>query len=308
MSYLPAVLKKALMNFLRIFNPKKDYMEATVENRFIAFMSELNKATAFIKKDMKISVSYKLQFVFQFLQVFFGIAVIFFIGKMLGEPSKASVLREYGGDYFSFALVGLAINSYLRAGLVTITNDIRQIMNQGTLEAMCATPTGYSWLILCSSLWQFVFETIRVACYFAGAILIFDMRLDNANWPAALLSMALTAPVFLMLGMISCSILVVVKKGDPVNWVVSSLGAILAGTMFPVSVLPDWMQKVSYCLPLTHSLEAARRSLLAGATVGQISANLWVLVTFIIILIPVTIATNSICMKNAKKKGAFSTY
>ena len=283
-------------------------MEEVVENRFITFMFELNKATAFIKKDMKISVSYKLQFVFQFLQVFFGIAVIFFIGQMLGQSGKASVLRQYGGDYFSFALVGLAINSYLRAGLVTITNDIRQIMNQGTLEAMCATPTNYSWLILCSSLWQFVFETIRVVCYFAVAILIFGMGLDNANWPAALLSMAFTAPVFLMLGMISCSILVVVKKGDPVNWVFSSLGAILAGTMFPISVLPEWMQKVSYCLPLTHSLQAARRSLLVGAGMEQISANILALLIFIIILIPVTIAVNNVCMKNAKKKGAFSTH
>ena len=283
-------------------------MEAIVENRFLAFIPELGKAAAFIKKDVKISVSYKLQFVFKFLQVFFGIAVIFFIGKMLGQLGKASALRQYGGDYFSFALIGLAINSYLRAGLVTITNDIRQIMNQGTLEAMCATPTGYSWLILYSSLWQFVFETIRVACYFAVAILIFGMELDNANWPAALLSMIFTAPVFLMLGMISCSILVVVKKGDPINWVFSSLGAILAGTMFPVSVLPGWMQKVSYCLPLTHSLEAARRSLLVGAGMEQISVNLWVLVILTIILTPVTITVNGICMKNAKKKGAFSTY
>jgi len=283
-------------------------MEAIAENKLVCFFSESGKAAAFIKKDLKISVSYKLQFVFQFLQVFFGIAVIYFIGQMLGQAGKSSVLKNYGGDYFSFALVGLAINSYLRAGLVTITNDIRQIMNQGTLEAMCATPTGYNWLLLCSSLWQFVFESIRVACYFVVAILIFGMKLDNANWPAALLTMALTGPVFLMLGVISCSILVVVKKGDPVNWVFSSLGAMLAGTMFPVSVLPDWMQKMAFCLPLTHSLEAARKSLLAGAEIGQISANLWALVIFIVILTPVTIAVNNLCMKNAKKKGAFSTH
>jgi len=291
-----------------IYNLQKGCMDAIAENKLVCFFSELSKISAFIKKDMKIAVSYKLQFVFQFLQVFFGIAVIYFIGQMLGQTGGSSVLKNYGGSYFSFALVGLAINSYLRAGLVTITNDIRQIMNQGTLEAMCATPTGYNWLLLCSSLWQFVFETIRVVCYFAVAILIFGMRLDNADWPAALLTMALTAPVFLMLGVISCSILVVVKKGDPVNWVFSSLGAILAGTMFPVSVLPDWMQKIAFCLPLTHSLEAARRSLLTGASAGQISTNLLALAIFIAVLTPVTIAVNNLCMKNAKKKGAFSTH
>jgi len=111
-----------------------------------------------------------------------------------------------------------------------------------------------------------------------------------------------------MLGTISCSILVVVKKGDPANWAFSSLGAILAGMMFPVSVLPDWMQKISFCLPLTHSLEAARQSLLTGAGFSKIAVNLWALVIFIIVLIPLTILVNSICMKIAKKKGAFSTY
>jgi len=173
---------------------------------------------------------------------------------------------------------------------------------------MCATPINYTWLILCSSLWQFVFETIRVTCYFAIAIFIFGMRLDNANWPAALLTLVLTAPVFLMLGVISCSILVVVKRGDPINWVFSSLGAILAGTMFPVSVLPAWLQKISFCLPLTHSLEAARCTLLAGAGFTQVATNIRALVIFILLLVPLTIFINSLCMRTAKRKGAFSTY
>ena len=283
-------------------------METDVENKLFKLISELNKAIAFVKKDMRISVSYKLQFVFQFMQIFFAIAVIYFISRMLGHSGKTSVLNRYGGDYFSFALIGLAINSYLRAGLITITNDIRQIMNQGTLEALCATPTSYNWLLLCSSLWQFIFETIRVVCYFMVAILIFGMKLDNANWLATLIVMTLTAPIFLMLGTISCSILVVVKKGDPITWALSSLGAILAGTMFPVSVLPEWMQRISFCLPLTHSLEAARQAILAGANLNEIAVNLSALIIFIIVLAPLTILVNNVCMAIAKKKGAFSTY
>ncbi len=275
---------------------------------FGRWRTELSKAAAFIKKDVKISVSYKLQFVFQFLRIFFAITVIYFIGKMLDAAGKNSILREYGADYFSFALVGLAINSYLRTGLVTITNDIRQIMNQGTLEAMCATPTNYTWLMLCSSLWQFLFETVRVLFYFATAFFVYGMRLPNANLPLAILIVLLTAPTFLMLGMISCSILVVVKRGDPINWVFSSLGALLAGTMFPVGVLPLWLQKVASCLPLTHSLEAMRRCLLTGADIGEVWINLLALSCFIVILIPLTAFTNRVCMKRAKMRGAFSTH
>jgi ABC-2 type transport system permease protein len=271
-------------------------------------LERLSTAAAFIKRDFKIAISYRLQFIFQFLQTFFSIAVIYFIGQLLKDGGKGWMLKAYGSDYFSFALIGLAINSYLRTGLVTLTTDIRQAMNQGTLEAMCAAPIGYTWLIMCSALWQFIFETVRVVCCFVMAVCIFGMRLPHANWPCAVLTLVLTIPTFLMLGTMSCSILVVAKKGDPVNWIFSSVGALLAGTMFPVSVLPTWLQYISRYVPLTHSLEALRKSLLTGAGIGQVAGSLLALFGFIVVLIPVTIFVCTMCMRWAKKNGAFSTH
>ncbi|MHC4744804.1 MAG: ABC transporter permease [Planctomycetota bacterium] len=268
----------------------------------------LTIAFSFISKDMRIAISYKLQFVFQFSQVFFSVAVIYFIGKMLGASNGSPLLKKYGADYFSFALVGLAVTSYLRAGLVTITNDIRQTMNQGTLEAMCASPVGYQWLLVYASLWPFVFETIRVMCYFLVGMIVFGLRLTNANWLGASVIMAVTMPIFLMLGTTSCSILILAKRGDPINWIFSSASALLAGTMFPISVLPDWLRAVALCLPLTHSLEAMRKCLLTGASIRQVYGHLLALLLFLLILVPVSASVNKVCMRSAKKQGAFSTH
>ena len=269
---------------------------------------ELSKAMAFIKKDMRIAISYKLQFVFRFSQIFFSVAVIYFIGKMLGASGKPSLLKEYGTDYFSFALVGLAINSYLKAGMESITNDVRQTMNQGVLEAVCAAPINYTWLLLCSSLWQFVFETVRVVSYFLIAIVLFGMRLSHANWAGAIVSLILTALIFLMFGVMSCSILIVLKRGDPIYWFFSRAGSLLAGVMFPISVFPHWLRAVAFCFPLTHSLEAMRQCLFAGASLSQVSRNIWALLGFIVVLIPLAIFVNSLCMRFAKRRGAFSTH
>ena len=271
-------------------------------------IEKLTKAAGFIRKDMAIALSYKFQFVFQFSRVFFAVAVIYFIGKMLGDSGNSPLLRQYGGDYFSFALVGLAMGSYLKAGLVTVTNDIRQTMNQGVLEAMCATSTEYNWLLLYMALWPFLFETIRITFYFLVGMVIFGMRLHQANWLGAAATAALTVPIFLMLGMTSCSILVLIKRGDPINWIFSSVSSLLAGTMFPIDVLPNWLGAIALCLPLTHSLEAARKCLLAGATVRQVCHHLAALVLFMLFLLPVTILVNKTCMKRARKEGAFSTH
>ena len=260
-----------------------DFTEAGLARNTI-WKGELAKAVAFIKKDMRIAVSYRLQFLFQFLQIFFSVAVIYFIGRMLTDAGNSSLLKEYHTDYFSFALVGLAVNSYLRVGMEGITNDVRQTMNQGVLEALCAPPINYTWLLLCSSLWQFTFETVRVVCYFLIAMLLFGMRLNGANWTGAILTLFLTAAIFLMLGVMSCSVLVLVKRGDPIYWVFSRAAGLLAGVMFPISVFPNWLRVVALCFPLTHSLEAIRQCLFAGAPLADVAVNIWALLGFVIIL------------------------
>jgi len=268
----------------------------------------LAKAGAFLRKDIAIAASYKLQFVFQFSQVFFSIAVIYFIGKMLHASGNSPLLARYGADYFSFAIVGLAINSYMKAGIVNVTNDIRQTMNQGVLEAIFATPTSYGILLLYSALWPFVFTTIRVVFYILCGMVIFGLKFPHANWLGAILVLSLSVPIFLMLGVMSSSILVLVKRGDPVNWFFSSISGILAGTMFPITVLPSWLQRIALCLPLTHALEAMRRCLLTGSSVYQVRANLFSLVCFVLILLPITMIVSRQCMRKAKKLGTFTTY
>jgi len=263
---------------------------------------------AFLRKDLTIAVSYRLQFIFQFSQVFFSVTLIYFIGKMVAASGTSGVLAVYGADYFSFALIGLAVNSYLKTGLITVTNDLRQMMNQGVFEALCASPVEHKRLLLYTALWPFLFETIRVAFYFLFGIAIFGLRLHNANWPGAAVTLLITIPIFLMLGISSCSILIVVKKGDPINWIFSSLSGLLAGTMFPVAVLPGWLQIAALCLPLTHSLEALRRCLLAGSSLWDIRYHILALALFAAALLPVTIVISNLCIAKAKRSGAFSTH
>ena len=263
---------------------------------------------SFIRKDLAIALSYKMQFIFQLFQVFFGIAVIYFIGKMVSSGGSTPLLKQYGADYFAFAIVGLAINSYMKAGILTVTNDLRQSMNQGILESLCATPVRYWMLLFYSTIWPFVFETFRIGIYFIFGYIFFDLSLPQANWCGGLLVLLFTIPIFVMLGIISCSILVVIKRGDPVNWFFSSISGILAGTMFPISVFPKWLHSVALCLPLTHSLEAMRRCLLTGSDLSGVKLHLLVLIGFVLSLAPLTIIVNKICMNRARQQGSFGSY
>jgi len=263
---------------------------------------------AFIRKDSHVAVTYKLQLFFQLSQVFVSIATLFFLGQYVNNSSSGGILRDYGGDYFSFALVGVAITSYSRAGLVSISEEIRQTMTQGTLEALCATPVSYTWLLVCTSSWSFLFETIRIMLYFLLGVAVFGLRVLHANWYGVVLTLMLTMVLFLLFGIMSCSILILVKRGDPINWILANISGLLAGTMFPVCVLPKWLQGVSFCLPLTHALDAMRKFALMGSSIGEVWRNLVVLLAFILVLLPLAIGINKICMRKAKEAGSFSSH
>ena len=260
----------------------------------------------FVVRDFFISISYKFQFVFQLLQIVFSMLSIYFVGEML--PGVPDSIAKYGGDYFTFALVGLALNSYMKVGLITITSDIRQSMNLGTLEAVCVTPVNHFMLLLYSSIWQFIFESFRVLCFFLIGAFVFNADLHAANIPGAILIMMIIVPIFMMLGIISSSLIILLKRGDPIYWIFSSLGSILAGMLFPVDVMPEWLQVVSRFFPLTHALEAMRMLMLKGESIYDIRASVIVLLTFLLVLLPLTYLVNKVCVKLAKRNGAFSTH
>ncbi|HEA69513.1 MAG TPA: ABC transporter permease, partial [Desulfobacterales bacterium] len=70
-------------------------------------ISTLNKPAAFLKRDLQIALSYKLQFLLQFVGIFFSSMVFFFVSKLIGGGISAQ-LAPWGGDYFSFVIIGVA--------------------------------------------------------------------------------------------------------------------------------------------------------------------------------------------------------
>ena len=74
--------------------------EPTMGQRFelISVMTE---------RSLRLWVRFKLSFVFSIISMLVSIVTFFFVSKLVDESSIAS-LSDYGGNYFSFVLVGLA--------------------------------------------------------------------------------------------------------------------------------------------------------------------------------------------------------
>jgi len=265
------------------------------------------KALNFVKRDFILATSYRFAFLLQLFGILFSVLTFYFLAQMFGDAA-IPYLEPYGGDYFSFVLIGIAFSTYLTTGLTSFSGSIRNEQMMGTLEAMLVTPTKTSLIIIFSSLWNFIFASIRVLAYLLIGVFLFDVNMSNANLVGALITLILTIICFSSLGIISASFIMVLKQGDPINWFFSALSGLLGGVFYPITVLPQWLQMFSYILPITYSLNAMRLALLQGYSLEALAPDILALVLFSVVMLPFSIMAFRYAVRRAKVDGSLTQY
>ncbi|MEJ2684407.1 MAG: ABC transporter permease [Candidatus Sulfobium sp.] len=268
----------------------------------------MSKPLIFVWKDFIEEASYKLSFAMQIFGIISSTLIYFFISRLFGGVGVA-YLKPYGGNYFSFVLIGVAFFSYLGVSISGISSSIREGQKLGTLEALLVTQTDIPTIIISSSLYSFLWATFKVAVYLFLGVVVFGIDMGQANLAGAFLILLLTITSFTSVGILSASFVMILKKGDPVGWLFTSLSALLGGLYYPISVLPEWLRHVSYLLPVTYALEGMRLALLKGNSLRELLfPNIMVLLIFSCLLMPLSIFIFGHAVRRAKKEGSLTHY
>jgi ABC-2 type transport system permease protein len=262
---------------------------------------------AFLKRDFHTEKSYRFSFFLQFFGIFFSVAMFFFISRLVG-PAAGAALQAYGGDYFSFVLIGIAFSGYLGTGLSSFASSLRTAQTTGTLEAMLATPASLAALVLGAAQWNYWMTTLRVLLYLAIGWLVMGVDWGQGNWGAALLVLVLTVIALSALGILAASFVMVLKRGDPVTWVFGSLAGLLGGVYYPVEVMPAWLQWLARFVPVTYALRAMRLALLQGAGLADLASDLTILGIFGLVLLPASLLAFRYAVRYARREGSLTHY
>jgi ABC-2 type transport system permease protein len=265
------------------------------------------KPLAFVKRDLRILISYPFAFMLQFFGIFSTILMFHFVARVFGRAASP-YLVAYGGDYFSFVLVGLAFSGFMTVAMNSFALSIREGQMTGTLEAMLVSPTRLSTILVSSSLWNFTFTSLRVLFFFLIGYVCFRVDLSRANLPAALVVQGLTILSFSALGIISASFIMVFKQGNPLDALMGAAFSLLGGVFYPVAVLPAWLQPLAWCLPITYSLHAMRLAMLMGASWRELAPDILMLALFAAVLLPFSLLIFRRAVRRARRDGSLTQY
>jgi ABC-2 type transport system permease protein len=275
--------------------------------------SELTHTWAVFWANFKIFLSYKTWVITETLSTVASIAMYSFMGIQV--DANRFVLVGYGDtSWLAFALIGVATANYLWMCISRISHSLQHEVAEGTLEPIVSSMIKLRSYIIGQSIRGFL-----VSSYFmVGALLIgiFVLKVPLIVTAETVFSFFVILIMMIVsyagIGIMAAGIILVYKKGDPMTFLLASITEFLGGVLFPLNYLQGYpiLYGLTWIMPYTYALDAARRVFLLGATLTSpiVFNDLIILVIFTIIFIPVGLRTFKWGMDRIRREGTVATY
>jgi ABC-2 type transport system permease protein len=173
---------------------------------------------------------------------------------------------------------------------------------------MLSSQTDALTIVLMSSFYGLLSGAVQPLLILATGALLMGVDLSHMNVLATLLVLGFSILTFVAFGVLSAATILWLKKGDPLAWILGGMGTMLGGAYFPVAVLPSWLQKISFLIPITYSLDALRLTILKGYSLEKIAHPLLVLALMSAILLPVSLAIFAAMVRKGRIEGTLMEY
>lgn len=267
----------------------------------------LYKTKAFIKRDFIILISYKMALFTTTLGAVFPLLSYFFIAKLMPTSAVKSI-AIYGGNYFSFTLIGIAFTTYFTMAVQEFSALMRRDQMAGCLEALLSSQTDTKSIIFMSAIFKFIHNGTVLIIMFLIAYLFLDFDISKINIASTMLTIFLSFITFVSLGIFSAAGTILFKQGEPFGFIFGTLSSLLGGAVFPIALLPFGLKMFSFIIPITYALDALRLSILQGYSISMLYQQLIILAVMSIILLPLSLKFFEWAVEKGKRNGTLMQY
>lgn len=263
--------------------------------------------SALFLRDLAITRSYRAAFGVEIVEAFLGVAAFHFLSNFVHSAELEQSLPQ-GPNYFAFAIIGFAFFDFLTLSMITFEANLQEARQNGALEPLLVSQTPLPVILFGSALYPYVLMSLRTAIYIGWAVAAFDFPVNAANWSGAVLILLCSVLAFAGLGIISAGYTLLYKRGNPVRWLFVGISGVVGGVLYPVDVLPPYLQLLARLVPVTYSLEGMRAALLGGAGLAELWPSLRALLVFAAVLLPLSVAVFSWAIRRTKIIGTLTHF
>ncbi|KAF0109343.1 MAG: antibiotic transport system permease protein [Anaerolineaceae bacterium] len=201
----------------------------------------------------------------------------FAIYSIVRPVSRAAILvvmygvitqGNFSDPLFPYIYLGNAFYSYV----FTVMNGVSWAViddreHYRTLKYMYVAPIRIPAYLLGRGVAGFLTASLSVVITILAGVLFLHVSFDplQADWLLFFVSLAIGVVMLAMMGLVLAALsLLVARHSGFLAEGVSGVLFLFSGAIYPLDVLPVWLQPIGYAIPITYWLELMRRSLIGS--------------------------------------------
>jgi ABC-2 type transport system permease protein len=209
-----------------------------------------------------------------------------------------------GPQFVMYLTIGALVWGFLSVLFHEISESVAWERWEGTIEYTFMAPIHRFTQLMGSCLFAVVYGLLRTVIILFFVVLFLGLSLKSANLGAALVVLAVSGLSFIGLGLVAAILpLMSTEKGAQATHIMEAVILLVSGVYYEVTVLPRWLQPLSYFSPATYSLRALRAALLEGAGLRELWPTILLLAAIGLCLIPAGMVVFDLAETYAKRTG-----
>jgi ABC-2 type transport system permease protein len=266
----------------------------------------MHKIWALIRASWLSASSYKLGVVFSFGSLILSVIPIFFVTRAL-QTTMADVIKGQGDQYFAFLIIGLIALNIVTSTIYALPGGLQNATSTGTLEALLATPTSVTAMLIGLSGYEVLFSLVRSLVMLLTAAVL-GAQIEWLRLGASLPIIGLVVLAHLPIAIVTAAMVLAFRTRGPLPQVVLMLSSFLGGVYYPTTVIPGWIESISAFIPLTYGLTALRAILLEGRSIASVWREISILLAFTVVATVLSALAFRSALRYARRVGNLAQY
>ena len=253
--------------------------------------------------------------------LFFSFSVIKPVASVMILVFMFNAISGPGTDPAIYSYIYLGNAFYIYVGAVMAGGSFSVIDDREryrTLKYIYIAPISIPMYMIGRAVARFVTGSIAVIITLAAGAIFFRVPLNplTLNWPMFLAALVLGVICLTFMGvLLGAWTLTVRSEAWFVGDAVAAALYLFSGAIFPISILPVWLQPLGYAMPVTYWLELLRRAILGPGAAAFPTLAAFTDLQLFGILLGITIAFGLTTMlaygyfdRLARERGLIDTY
>jgi ABC-2 type transport system permease protein len=201
----------------------------------------------------------------------------------LAPPRSGSVNDITAIDYFLPSMLAYII---LQSGINYVAIGLTDLRVRKVLRRFRATPLRPAQILAAQITGGALTVILQLVVLVVIGLALFHAK-TFGSWLVAAVPILLGVAAFVGIGFLLTSAARTSESARGLSSMVAFPMMFLSGVFFPITTLPDWLQKAVHALPLTWLTDALHRVMNDGVGLGEIGLDClvlaaWALVTFVL--------------------------